>query len=154
MQGDGLLECKGRLVKYSMNNLSPMTRPKLDVAQFNQALTSSLLSEEEELIIEYIRYTGIFDELKIRKDLSLPSKPPALWILAQACEKIGEKIPEHFTKIKSWSKSRSEDAIAWDGDLVCCIVYNCDGLEISPTSGTALYHTFAVHRELFLGINY
>ena len=151
MQGDGLLECKGRFVKYSMNNLSPMTRPILDVAKFNQALSSSLLSEEEESIIDYIRYTGVFDELKIRKDLSLPSKPPALWLLAQACEKIGEKIPEHFSKIKSWSKSRSEDAIAWDGNLVCCIVYNCDGIEISPTSGTALYHTFAVHRELFLG---
>ena len=60
----------------------------------------------------------------------------------------------HFSKIKSWSKSRSEDAIAWDGNLVCCIVYNCDGIEISPTSGTALYHTFAVHRELFLGLDY
>ena len=104
--------------------------------------------------IDYIRYTGVFDELKMRKDLSLPSKPPALWLLAQACEKIGEKIPEHFSKIKSWSKSRSEDAIAWDGNLVCCIVYNCDGVEISPTSGTALYHTFAVHRELFLGLDY
>ena len=90
----------------------------------------------------------------MRTDLSLPSKPPALWLLAQACEKIGEKIPEHFSKIKSWSKSRSEDAIAWDGNLVCCIVYNCDGIEISPTSGTALYHTFAVHRELFLGLDY
>ena len=154
MQGDGLLECKGRLVKYSMNNLSPKTRPKLDVAKFNQALASSLLSEEEESIIDYIRYTGVFDELKIRKDLSLPSKPPALWRLAQACEKIGEKIPEHFSKIKSWSKSRSEDAIAWDGNLVCCIVYNCDGIEVSPTSGTALYHTFVVHRELFLGLDY
>ena len=154
MQGDGLLEWKGRLVKYSMNNLSPMTRPKLDVAQFNQALTSSLLSEDEESIIDYIRYTGVFDELKMRKDLSLPSKPPALWLLAQACEKIGEKIPEHFLRIKSWSKARSEDAIAWDGNLVCCIVYNCDGIEVSPTSGTALYHTFAVHRELFLGLDY
>ena len=154
MQGDGLLECKGRLIKYSMNNLSPMKRPKIDVAKFNQALASSLLSEEEESIIDYIRYTGVFDELKMRKDLMLPSKPPALWLLAQACEKIGEKIPELFSKIKSWSKSRSEDAIAWDGNLVCCIVYNCDGIEISPTSGTTLYHTFAVHRELFSGLDY
>ena len=134
-----------------MNILSPVTRPILEVAKFNQALASSLLSEEEESIIDYIRYTGVFDELKMRKELSLPSKPPALWLLAQACAKIGEKIPEHFSKIKSWSKSRSEDAIAWDGNLVCCIVYTCDGIEISPTSGTALYHTFAVHRELFLG---
>ena len=154
MQGDGLLEYNGRLIIYSMNNLPPMARPKLDVAQFNQALASSLLSDEEESIIDYIRYTGVFDELKMRKDLSLPSKPPALWLLAQACEKIGEKIPEHFSKIKTWSKSRSEDAIAWDGNLVCCIVYNCDGIEVSPTSGTALYHTFAVHRELFLGLDY
>ena len=137
-----------------MKNLVPMTRPILEVAKFNQALASSFLTEEEESIIDYIRYTGVFDELKMRKDLSLPSKPPALWLLAQACEKIGEKIPEHFSKIKSWSKSISEDAIAWDGNLVCCIVYNCDGIEISPTSGTTLYHTFAVHRELFSGLDY
>ena len=149
-----MLECKGRPIKYSMKNLSPITRPILEVAKFNQALASSLLSDVEESIIDYIRYTGVFDELKMRKDLSLPSKPPALWLLAQACEKVGEKIPKHFSKIKSWSKSRSEDAIAWDGNLVCCIVYNCDGIEISPTSGTALYHTFAVHRELFLGLDY
>ena len=154
MQENGLLECKGRLFKYSMNNLVPMTRPILEVAKFNQALASSFLTEEEESIIDYIRYTGVFDELKMRKDLSLPSKPPALWLLAKACEKIGKKMPEHFSKIKSWSKSRSEDAIAWDGNLVCCIVYNCDGIEISPTSGTTLYHTFAVHRELFSGLDY
>ena len=90
----------------------------------------------------------------MRKDLSLPSKPPALWLLATACEKIGEKIPEYFLNIRSWSKSRSADAIAWDGNLVCSIVYNCDGDEISPVSGTALYHTFAVHRELFTGLEF
>ena len=137
-----------------MKNLVAMTRPILEVAKFNQALASSFLTEEEESIIDYIRYTGVFDELKMRKDLSLPSKPPALWLLANACEKIGKKMPEHFSKIKSWSKSRSEDAIAWDGNLVCCIVYNCDGIEMSPTSGTTLYHTFAVHRELFSGLDY
>ena len=131
-----------------------MTRPILEVAKFNQALASSFLTEEEESIIDYIRYTGVFDELKMRKDLSLPSKPPALWLLAKACEKIGKTITEQFSKIKSWSKSISEDAIAWDGNLVCCIVYNCDGIEISPTSGTTLYHTFAVHRELFSGLDY
>ena len=137
-----------------MKNLVPMTRPILEVSKFNQALASSFLTEEEESIIDYIRYTGVFDELKMRKDLSLPSKPPALWLLAKACVKIGERMPEHFSKIKSWSKSISEDAIAWDGNLVCCIVYNCDGIEISPTSGTTLYHTFAVHRELFSGLDY
>ena len=149
-----MLEFIVRLVKYRMTNLSPLKRPLIEVSRFNMALAEALLTNEEESIIDYIRYTGVFDELKMRKDLSLPSKPPALWLLAQACEKIGEKIPEHFSKIKSWSKSRSEDAIAWDGNLVCCIVYSCDGIEISPTSGTALYHTFAVHRELFLGLDY
>ena len=63
MHGDRLLECKGRLVKYSMKSLSSMTRPILEVAKFNQALASSLLTDEEESIIDYIRYTGVFDEL-------------------------------------------------------------------------------------------
>ena len=134
--------------------LSPIKRPVIEVRLFNQAIAESLLTSEEESIIDYIRYTGVFDELKMRKDLSLPSKPPALWLLANACEKIGEKIPEHFSNIRSWSKSQNEDSIAWDGNLICSIVYNCDGIEISPTSGTALYHTFAVHRELFSGLEY
>ena len=149
-----MLEFIVRLVKYRMTNLSPLKRPLLEVTSFNKALAEAMLTNEEESIIEYIRYTGVFDELKMRKDLSLPSKPPALWLLATACEKIGEKIPEYFLIIRSWSKSRSADAIAWDGNLVCSIVYNCDGDEISPVSGTALYHTFAVHRELFTGLEF
>ena len=52
-----------------MKNLVPMTRPILEVAKFNQALASSFLTEEEESIIDYIRYTGVFDELKMRKAL-------------------------------------------------------------------------------------
>lgn len=119
---------------------------------FNDALAATLLTQEEEAIIDYIRYTGIFDELKMRRDLSLSSKPPALCRLASACEKIGKKIPEHYETIKSWSKSQSQDNIAWDGNLVCSIVYNCDGDEIAPSSGTSLYHTFAVHKELFTGL--
>ena len=137
-----------------MNNVSSTKRPIIESSSFNQALASSLLTREEELIIEYIRYTGVFDELKIRKELSLPSKPPALWLLAKACEKIGANIPEYFERIRCWSKSQSEDQIAWDGNLVCSIVYSCDGVEISPASGTSLYHTFAVHKELFSGLDY
>ena len=49
-----------------MKNLVPMTRPILEVAKFNQALASSFLSQEEESIIDYVRYTGVFDELKMR----------------------------------------------------------------------------------------
>ena len=137
-----------------MNNILSSNRPIIEAASFNQALASSSLTKEEESIIEYIRYTGVFDELKIRKELSLPSKPPALWLLAQACEKIGAIIPEYYERIRCWSKSQSKDHIAWDGNLVCSIIYNCDGLEISPTSGTSLYHTFAVHKELFSGLDY
>ena len=137
-----------------MNNVLSSKRPIIEAASFNQALASSSLTKEEESIIEYIRYTGVFDELKIRKELLLPSKPPALWLLAQACEKIGARIPEHYKRIRCWSKYQSEDQIAWDGNLVCSIIYNYDGLEISPTSGTSLYHTFAVHKELFSGLDY
>ena len=61
-----------------MTNLSPLKRPLIEVSRFNMALAEALLTNEEESIIDYIRYTGVFDELKMRKDLSLPSKPPAL----------------------------------------------------------------------------
>jgi hypothetical protein len=55
-----------------VNNVLSSKRPIIEVASFNQALASSSLTKEEESIIEYIRYTGVFDELKIRKELSLP----------------------------------------------------------------------------------
>jgi hypothetical protein len=55
-----------------VNNVLSSKRPIIEAASFNQALASSSLTKEEESIIEYIRYTGVFDELKIRKELSLP----------------------------------------------------------------------------------
>ena len=52
-----------------MTNLSPLKRPLIEVSRFNMALAEALLTNEEESIIDYIRYTGVFDELKMRKDL-------------------------------------------------------------------------------------
>ena len=51
-----------------------MERPKLDKFQFEIAVENAGLTELETDILEYIRYNGIFDELSLRKALSLPSK--------------------------------------------------------------------------------
>ena len=39
------------------------------------------------------------------------------------------------------------------GDLICTLAWNNDGERLSPENGTCLYHTFAVHKELFQGLD-
>ena len=128
-----------------------MERPKLDKSTFEIAIEKAGLTELESDIIEYIRYNGIFDELSLRKALSLPSKPPALYRLNKTCEKIAIHLPIVSDELFKWSALKNPDNIAWKGNLVCSIGFNCDGDRLEPESGTVLYHTFVVHKELFNG---
>ena len=127
-------------------------RPLLDVEFFELALNDAGLDPCELEIIEHIRYIGIFDELSLRKSLALPAKPPALYKLNKACEKIAAQLPEQAQEMMEWSASQSPDQISWRGNLVCSIGFNADGERLEPESGTALYHTFVVHKELFNGL--
>ena len=127
-------------------------RPQLNSEHFDRAIAGSALTEDERELIEFVRFTGVIDELILRKGLSLPTKPPALCKLADACEKLGAMIPDHFEAVLAWSAERNEDGIAWRGNLLCNIACNSDGIELSPNAGTALYHTYVVHQELFTGL--
>ena len=129
-------------------------RPVLTADLFDQALSNASLTTEEEAFIEFVRYTGVIDELILRKGLSLPAKPPALCRLSDICEKIGAVIPDHFNNAMKWSAEQSEDKIAWKGNLICNIAFNGDGIELSPNAGTTLYYTYVVHQELFIGLGY
>ena len=51
-----------------------------------------------------------------------------------------------------WSAKQNPDLISWSGNLVCSIGFNVDGERLEPESGTVLYHTFIVHKELFTGL--
>ena len=129
-----------------------LKRPRLDAEAFENALNNAGLEPSELEIIEHIRYIGIFDELSLRRALALPAKPPALYRLNKACEKIAIQLPEHSQNIREWSASQSPDQISWTGNLVCSIAFNSDGERLEPEAGTALYHTFSVHKELFNGL--
>lgn len=67
-------------------------RPVLTADLFDQALSSASLTDDEEELIEFVRYTGVIDELILRKGLSLAAKPPALCRLSNICDKIGATI--------------------------------------------------------------
>ena len=127
-------------------------RPRLDPETFELALKNAGLDPCELEIIEHIRYIGIFDELSLRKSLALPSKPPALYRLNKACQKIAAQLPEQAQQLMEWSAAQSPDQISWTGNLVCSIGFNADGERLEPESGTVLYHTFIVHKELFNGL--
>ena len=127
-------------------------RPRLDLETFELALNYAGLDSCELEIIEHIRYIGIFDELSLRKSLALPSKPPALYRLNKACQKIAAQLPEQAQQLMEWSAAQSPDQISWTGNLVCSIGFNADGERLEPESGTVLYHTFVVHKELFNGL--
>ena len=127
-------------------------RPRLDLEIFELALNNAGLDSCELEIIEHIRYIGIFDELSLRKSLALPSKPPALYRLNKACQKIAAQLPEQAQQLMEWSAAQSPDQISWTGNLVCSIGFNADGERLEPESGTVLYHTFIVHKELFNGL--
>ena len=128
-------------------------RPKTNVNEFDEACKKAQLSNTEQKIIDYIRYVGVFTHPSLTKDLKLDSKPPVLSVLCEICRKIGKYMPEHFTCVRNWSKEINEHKVKWDGELVCSLAWNKDGERLSPENGTCLYHTFAVHKELFQGLD-
>ena len=103
-------------------------------------------------LIEYIRYTGVFSQPSLIKDLRLNPKPPVLSILCEACRSIGSQIPDHFTEIREWSKKVSEHGVHWDGNLICSTAKNFEGEPLAPEAGTAQFEIFVVHKELFTGL--
>ena len=127
-------------------------RPITPIDEFEIAYEKANLPEEHQKIIDFIRYKGIFTQPILMKELGLKSKPPALTVLCEICRKIGVEMPEHFEKVRKWSKENSEYNIKWDGDLICSAIWNIDGEKLSPENGTAQYHTFVVHKELFQGL--
>ncbi len=135
-----------------MNLLEIIPRPVTPLKEFQEAYDMALLSQNEKELIDYIRYVGTFNQVSLVQSLRLKSKPPVLTILCGVCRKIGEHIPEHFAKVREWSKEVSEDGVRWDGDLICSAAWTIDGIRIAPESGTAQYHMFVVHRELFQGL--
>ena len=128
-------------------------RPITPLDEFDTALRQAELSSSDQELLEYIRYVGIFNQVSLTKELRLNQKPPVLSVLCKVCRKIGENIPEHFAAVREWSKKVSEYGVCWDGDLVCSIVWNIDGIRLTPEAGTSQYHTFAVHKELFNGLD-
>ncbi len=128
-------------------------RPITSLEDFEKALKLSHLSPKEEEIINHIRFIGVFNQVSLAKDLRIGAKPPVLSILCESCRKIGHEMPEHFAAIRKWSKEVSEYGVRWDGNLICSTAWNIDGERLSPESGTTQYHTFAVHKELFQGLD-
>ena len=130
------------------SNLRPIT----PVDEFEEACIKANLNNKEQKIIDHIRYVGVFTQPSLTKELKLDSKPPILSVLCEICRKIGNFMPEHFSNVRNWSKEINEHKVKWDGDLVCSLAWNIDGERLSPENGTCLYHTFAVHKELFQGL--
>ncbi len=126
-------------------------RPRIDVNEFDRAMENVELEKVEFQIIDYIRFIGVFSQPILKQALNLESKPPALSILCVACRKIGAYMPDHFEKVRDWSKLVSIDGVRWDGDLICSTTLNIDGQRLTPEAGTSQFHNFAVHRELFVG---
>ncbi len=133
--------------------MKKILRPITPLKEFERALSLAQLSESEQELIEYIRYTGIFTQPSLVKELRLNSKPPVLSILCEICRKIGAHMPEHFELVREWSKLISEHGVRWDGELICSNALNIDGEPLTPESGTAPFDTFAVHKELFQGFD-
>ena len=128
-------------------------RPITPVYEFEEALKKAELSEKDYELIEYIRYTSVFTQPSLTKDLKIPTKPPILTKICEICRKIGTFMPEHFAKVQSWSIQTSEHNTRWDGHLICAEAYTTDNIPLSPSSGTCLFDVLVVHKELFIGFD-
>ena len=128
-------------------------RPITPIKEFEDACKKANLNNKEQKIIDHIRYVGVFTQPSLTKELKLESKPPILSVLCEICRKIGKHMPDHFNSVREWSKEINEHKVKWDGELICSLAWNKDGERLSPENGTSLYHTFAVHKELFQGLD-
>tara|TARA_B100000941_G_C28126637_1_gene360814 strand:- start:84 stop:479 length:396 start_codon:yes stop_codon:yes gene_type:complete len=126
-------------------------RPITPINEFERALEKADLTLKDYELIEYIRYTSVFTQPSLVKDLKRQSKPPLLTILCEICRKIGMLMPDHYEKVISWSTKISENNIMWAGHLVCAEALNIDGNILSPSSQTSLFDVLVVHKELFIG---
>ena len=128
-------------------------RPITPIEEFEIALSEAELSDEDYELIDYIRYTSVFTQPSLVKDLKRPSKPPLLTNLCQICRKIGSQMPEHYEKVIDWSIQMSDYNTRWDGHLICAEALSVDKIPISPSYGTSLFYVLVVHKELFLGFD-
>ena len=129
-------------------------RPITPVDQFEKALKQANLSEKDYELVEYIRYTSVFTQPSLIKDLKRPSKPPILTNICQISRKIGSFMPKHFEKVIEWSIQISEHSTRWDGHLLCAEAFNIDQIALTPNAGTSLFDVLVVHKELFIGFDF
>ena len=100
-------------------------RPITPLNEFEKALKEANLSDKDYELIEYIRYTSVFTQPSLIKDLKRPSKPPILTKICEISRKIGLLMPEHFKKVTDWSIEISEHNTRWDGHLLCAFAHLC-----------------------------
>ena len=129
-------------------------RPITPVDHFEKALKEADLSDKDYELIEYIRYTSVFTQPSLIKDLKRPSKPPILTNICEISRKIGSFMPEHFEKVINWSIQISEHNTRWDGHLICAEAFNVDQIALTPAAGTSLFDVLVVHKELFIGFDF
>ena len=129
-------------------------RPITPVEEFEKALIKANLSDKDYELIEYIRYTSVFTQPSLIKDLKRPSKPPILTNICEISRKIGLLMPDHFNKVLNWSIQVSEHNTRRDGHLICAEAFNVDQIPLTPASGTSLYDVLVVHQELFIGFDF
>ncbi len=129
-------------------------RPITPLDEFEKALNEANLSDKDYELIEYIRYTSVFTQPSLIKDLKRPSKPPILTNICEISRKIGSFMPEHFEKVIDWSIQISEHNTRWDGHLLCAEAFNVDQIALTPAAGTSLFDVLVVHKELFMGFDF
>ena len=130
-----------------------INRPITPIEEFERALDKADLTDQDHELIDYIRYTSVFTQPSLVKDLRRPSKPPLLTVLCQICKKIGSEMPDHFKQVIDWSINISEHSTRWDAHLICAEALNIENIPLSPAHGTSLFDVLVVHKELFLGFD-
>ena len=130
-----------------------INRPITPIEEFERALHKADLTNEDHELVEYIRYTSVFTQPSLIKDLRRPPKPPLLTVLCQICKKIGSEMPDHFQKVIDWSIIMSDHNTRWDAHLICAEALNVENIPLSPAHGTSLFDVLVVHKELFIGFD-